>query len=94
VRVKWTRCALREQDAAFEWLVARNPRAAVQAIDRLWNATQLLAENPKMGRPGLISGTRELVVGHIPYIVIYQVTVEQVEILAVLHRKQERPTRL
>lgn len=94
MRVKWTRRALREQDAAFEWIVTENPRAAAEVIDRLWAATRHLSEQPGIGRPGRVDGTRELVVGRTPYIVVYRIGPEQIEILAVLHHARDWPQSL
>jgi len=91
MRVRWTRRALREQDQAFEWIVAENPAAAREVIDRIYAATRLLAEQPRMGRPGRISGTRELVVSRTPYIVVYRVGAESVDILAVIHHARDWP---
>jgi toxin ParE1/3/4 len=43
-----------------------------------------------MYRPGRIPGTREAVV-HPNYIVVYRVTAEAVEIVSVVHARQEYP---
>ncbi len=94
MRVKWTRRALREQDAAFEWIVSENPIAAGEVIDRMRAATRLLADNPRMGRPGRIAGTRELVITRTPYVAVYRIGPEQVEILAVIHHVRDWPGRL
>jgi addiction module RelE/StbE family toxin len=94
MRVKWARRALREQDEAFEWIVSENPKAAGEVIDRMRAATRLLADNPGMGRPGRIAGTREFVVTRTPYVVVYRVGIDQVEILAVIHHARSWPTRL
>ena len=94
MRVKWTRRALREQDQAFEWIVTENPKAAGEVIDRMRAATRLLAENPRMGRPGRITGTRELAIARTPYVVVYRIGPEQVDILAVFHHARDWPGRL
>lgn len=94
MRVRWTRRALREQDQAFEWIVNANPRAAREVIERTYAATRLLADNPRMGRPGRINGTRELVVSRTPYIIVYRVARDDVEILAVIHQAQDWPESL
>jgi plasmid stabilization system protein ParE len=49
----------------------------------------LLPDHPFIHRPGRVTGTREAVV-HPNYILIYRVA-EQIEILAVLHARQQYP---
>ncbi len=47
-------------------------------------------EHPYLYRPGRVPGTREIVV--IPhYIVVYRVLSDYLEVLAVLHARQEYP---
>jgi len=41
-------------------------------------------------RPGLVAGTREIVV-HPNYVVIYRVTISAIEIINVLHSRQQYP---
>ena len=94
MRVKWTRRALRDQDEAFDRIVTENPKAAGEVIDRMRAATRLLADNPRMGRPGRIARTREFVVTRTPYVVVYRIGAEQVEILAVIHHARDWPGRL
>ena len=94
MRVKWTRRALREQDEAFEWIVTENPKAAGEVIDRMRSATRLLADNPRMGRPGRIAHTREMVITRTPYVVVYRIGAAQVEILAVIHHVRDWPASL
>lgn len=94
MRVRWTRRALREQDEAFEWIVGENPVAARDVIDRTHAATRLLSDNPRLGRKGRIAGTRELVISRTPYIVVYRIGRDDVEILAVIHQARDWPARL
>jgi toxin ParE1/3/4 len=54
-------------------------------------AVNRLADFPALGRPGRKPGTRELVIPRLPYIVIYRVRGERVQILRVLHTARERP---
>ncbi len=44
---------------------------------------------PHRGRPGRIAGTREVV--RAPYIVVYRVMPDAVEILRIYHGAQNRP---
>lgn len=48
------------------------------------------AEHPYLFRTGRISGTREIV-AHPNYVLIYCVTAEHIEVLDVLHSRQQYP---
>jgi toxin ParE1/3/4 len=58
--------------------------------DRIEQAVRLLAQYPHLGCPGREDGTRELI-AHPNYIVIYRLLAEAVEIVSVLHARQEYP---
>ena len=51
----------------------------------------MLADQPSMGRPGRIAGTRELVVTRFPYILPYRVRGSTIEILRVFHTARKWP---
>ncbi len=44
---------------------------------------------PELGRPGLVPGTRELTVIW-PYVIVYRITPESVEIVHIWHGTQNR----
>jgi toxin ParE1/3/4 len=46
---------------------------------------------PNRGRNGRIGGTRELVLAPLPYIVVYRVTTDSVEIIRIYHSAQNWP---
>ena len=54
----------------------------------------LLLENPKLGAPGRVPGTRELVIPKTPYIVPYRVRHSTIEIARVYHASRRWPDRL
>lgn len=49
-----------------------------------------LREHPHLFRPGRVPGTRELV-AHPNYIIVYRVTDNAVEIVNVVHARQQYP---
>ncbi len=59
-------------------------------VNRLFSAVELLDRFPNSGRPGLVDGTRELVVPDQSYVVVYKVT-DHVKIVRVLHVRRMRP---
>jgi toxin ParE1/3/4 len=64
------------------------------ALHILFCTEDLLAANPKIGRPGRVPGTRELVIPDTPYIVPYRVRGEMIEVARVYHSARRWPERL
>lgn len=94
MRVKWTRTALANLDEEAAYIAQSNPQAAADIIERLEKAVRTLADFPAMGRPGRVSGTREMVVTDTPYTVPYRIRGETVHILRVFHTARKWPSRL
>jgi toxin ParE1/3/4 len=53
------------------------------------HTTNRIAKHPYLYRPGRVAGTREAVI-HPNYLLVYRVT-ETIEILAILHARQQYP---
>jgi toxin ParE1/3/4 len=68
-----------------DYVAADNPRAAVKVRAAVGRAADQLARFPNAGRAGLVIGTRELVVTGLPYIIVYRVIGDNVEILRIHH---------
>jgi toxin ParE1/3/4 len=67
----------------------QNPAAASRVAAQLVAACDRLEYLPERGRPGRIVGTRELVSVR-PYVIVYRINKETVEILRVWHGAQNR----
>ncbi|MEH2142820.1 type II toxin-antitoxin system RelE/ParE family toxin [Nostoc sp.] len=91
MQIKWLRRALRNLEQAHSYILKENPKAAPEVILRIQLAASQLENYPFMGRTGRIEGTRELVISSTPYIVIYRVKEESVEILRVFHTSKRYP---
>jgi len=94
MQVKWTRKALLNLDDAVEFIAADSPIAASKVAQRIWDAAQQLAAHPRMGRPGRVAGTRELVIAGLPYILPYVEKEGTVIILRVMHASMKWPRKL
>ena len=94
MRVKWLRVALENLDAEAEYIAGDSPAAAARVVRAILNAIKQLERFPAIGRPGRVSGTRELVVAGTPYIVPYRVRSGQIEILRVFHAARRWPASL
>lgn len=74
-----------------DYIAAHNPTAAFQIVTIIRQRISNLIEYPRTGRPGRVSGTRELIISHTPYIVSYRVNESRIEVLAVLHGARRWP---
>lgn len=88
MKVRWSRRALSDVAGIYAYIAADNAEAAVRMADRLFAAGESLARFPQIGRPGRLSGRRELVVER--YVLTYSVRRGEAHILAVEHGAQRR----
>jgi addiction module RelE/StbE family toxin len=79
-------------DRIFDWIAKDNPRAAHDVIDAIETRMTRLASLgfPEIGRPGMVEGTRELVLA--PFIVVYKIdnARREIVVLAIFHGAQDR----
>jgi addiction module RelE/StbE family toxin len=95
LRLRWTRLAERDLDEIAAYIGQDNPAAAARVILELIDqAENLLPAHPAIGRPGRVVGTRELVIGELPYVIPYRVRGQDIEILRVLHTSRRYPENL
>lgn len=87
----WTSEAIHDRDEIYGYIEADNPVAAL-ALDELFEkkAGQLI-DHPGLGRPGRVAGTRELI-AHKNYILVYDISVDSVRILRLLHAARMWPS--
>ncbi len=93
MRVLWLDRAEADIDELFEYLLERDPRAALRVYEAIRKQVAQLADQPGRGRPGRVAGTRELVVTRVPYLVAYTVDphIDAVIVLRVLHGARRWP---
>ena len=92
MRLRWTPLAERDLDEIAAYIGQDSPAAAARVVlELIEQAEILLPEFPALGRAGRVIGTRELVVGNLPYILAYRVRGNNVEILRVLHSSRAWP---
>ena len=91
MRVRWLRKALRNLDEEATYIASDDAKAARLVVERVVGAVAMLADQPGLGRPGRVPGTRELIVKKTRYIVPYRVRGQTVEILRVFHSSRRLP---
>jgi len=90
VIVEWSGRAREDFDAAIAYLETRSPAAADRVAERIFRVVGLLETFPRIAPRSRHRGLRQLVVRRTPYLVIYRVRRDRVEIRAVVHVRQRR----
>jgi len=89
--IRWSPEAAADFAAIVGYIRKQNPPAADRVAHSIYDGIMSLAKFPNQGRQGRQSGTRELVFTPLPFIVVYRVKDEFVEIARVLHGSQRWP---
>lgn len=87
----WLKRAINDRDAQLDFIAQHNPLAAVSQGDRIEEQVGMLIDHPKMGRAGRKKDTRELVISHTPFILVYRIKSQRIELLRLLHGSQKWP---
>ncbi|HEX2770661.1 MAG TPA: type II toxin-antitoxin system RelE/ParE family toxin [Geobacteraceae bacterium] len=90
---RWLKRAAQELEEVETYIAGENPDSAVAMVLKIIEAVEMLDDFQGMGRPGRVSGTRELVVNGTPFVVPYRVRNGRVEILRVYHTARKWPDR-
>jgi toxin ParE1/3/4 len=92
MNIQWSPEAIEDLNSLRTFIAQDNPSAAqAVALHIVQTIEQLLPDNPHMGRPGRVPGTRELVVPSTPFIVPYRLRRDTIQILRVYHGARRWP---
>jgi toxin ParE1/3/4 len=90
MRLRWTAPAAQDLYNITRYIGRDNPGAARRVAKTIYDGCESLINFPLRGREGKQTGTRELVFAPLPYLAVYRVIEEVVEILRICHGAQER----
>jgi addiction module RelE/StbE family toxin len=91
MNIRWSPEAADDLAAIVAYIRKDNPAAAQRTARNIYGRAGLLKTNPWIGREGRVAGTRELPLPPLPFILIYRVTAETVEISNIIHGAQVWP---
>jgi plasmid stabilization system protein ParE len=92
MKIRWSPEAAGDLQRICERIETDNAEAATRAARTIYEGCDGLKEFPRVGRTSRrMPGWRELVFSSLPYIVVYPVTEEAVEITRIFHGAQDWP---
>jgi toxin ParE1/3/4 len=90
VKVVWTPEAEQDRDDIWLYIAVDSPLSAARLDALFSDAAARLADHPKLGRPGTIAGTREMI-PHESYRLVYEIHDEIVWVLTLVHTARQWP---
>jgi toxin ParE1/3/4 len=88
----WSPEAIDDLASLRTYISVDDPAAAKRiALHLIHSVEELLANNPQLGHPGRVPGTRELVIPKTPFVVPYRVHNDALQILRVYHHARRWP---
>ena len=92
MQVRWSIPAAEDLENICEWLERDNPEAARRVARTIYDECARLKDFPNLGRASRrMAGRRELTFAPLPYIVVYLVKPDAVEISRIFHGAQDWP---
>jgi toxin ParE1/3/4 len=87
----WTRSALGDLEETRGYVAEDDPAAAARLAGRILAVADRLVNAPALGRHGRVAGTREMAVPGTPYLLVYRLFADQIQVLRVLHGRRASP---
>jgi toxin ParE1/3/4 len=91
MQIRWSTAAAEDLFRIVEYIRGENPPAAQRVAKTIYENVGSLSSFPNRGRQGRVEGTRELPVPSLPFIVVYQVSQDVIEVAGVIHGAQRWP---
>jgi toxin ParE1/3/4 len=90
MHVRWTEPAVPDLTHICDYIEEHNSSATARRLAlSIYERASALVEFPERGRQGRKSGTRELIFTGLPYLAVYRIRGDAVEILPILHGAQD-----
>ncbi len=89
--VGWTEAAAEDLARIVEYISRENPEGAVRVAKTIFDGVAALRTLPRRGRVGLAENTREILFPPGPYIAVYEILGDQVQVLRIRHAAQHWP---
>lgn len=88
--IYWSAAALGDLETITDYIADFDAHAAIAMHDLIERSVLPASDYPYVYKQGRVPGTREIV-AHPNYIVVYEVRANRIEVIAVLHARQEYP---
>ena len=91
MRVRWTKDAADDLERICDFIAESRPESARKVAKTIIDGVGILELFPNRSRAGRVEATREFVFASLPFVAIYEVHGDSVQVLRVLHGAQRWP---
>ena len=91
MRIRWTPAAAADLQGISDYLKEHHPRYRDPTMRKLYGIIRELKQWPARGRPGREDGTREILFPPTPYVAVYRMKEQTIEVIRIYHAAQSRP---
>ena len=91
MRLRWSPRASHDLAGIADYIALENEPASQRVVSTIIEMLETLTMFPNKGRPGRTSNTREQVLAPLPYIAVYRVADDSIEVVRILHSAQRWP---
>lgn len=91
MELRWSPEAAEDLANILRHVQRDNRDAAHKVVAAIFDSLKALPRSPYRGRAGKIDGTRELILAPLPYIAVYRVKSDAVEVVRIYHGAQNWP---
>jgi toxin ParE1/3/4 len=90
MRIRWTPAAAADLQGISDFLREHHPQYHEQTMRKLYTTIRALKSSPNRGKRGRVAGTREILFPPMPYVAVYRVREQHIEVLRIWHSAQSR----
>lgn len=91
MRILWTPAAAADLQHISDYLNEHHPHYRQPTMRKLYEAIRSLKHSPQRARIGRENGTRELLFPPTPYVAVFRMRDQAIEILRIYHAAQDQP---
>ena len=90
MRIRWTPAAAADLQSISDYLREHHPEYHERTMRKLCETIRALKRSPNRGKRGRVPGTRELLFPPMPYVAVYPLREQDIEVLRIWHSAQSR----
>jgi toxin ParE1/3/4 len=94
LQIRWLPFAAKDIEHIEKHLKDKTELGLKNVISEIFLSINRLKSSPGIGRPGRVTGTKELILKNYPYTIPYRVNGDFIEILRIFHQRKKWPKHL